>query len=453
MFWIACGPVAVGAQTWRQISSGGMNVSDQVGLARTSDGILHVVWRHRAAAQALLQTPIAASGSLKPPVAVVSGWSSVGSPALVADGRSLMVAFPGTPTLVTGNPQDGLDLATSADGGGSWSVNPTAIARSQFSGVSTPAAVLSASGSYLQSWYAPEGTVVHAGVDPSVPGVGGYGRGIDQALAAAGYGPVMVAWCDAGTGVFVARVDPASGARVGRVLHLSRTGRCPADTRVALGSSVTLRTEHLFLAASDADGRTVRVYDIAPYDIASGTIRRTFTVAGGSSFKQQIALAFAPHAVRGYRGGYRGGVWVGWYDSGSGALVFRRWTNAGVWGAAVNVTLPAGQSVYQLQLDAQDDRVDVVARTQSAANVVSLFATQVQPGLTLTGGSRMHIRLTGFRVLDAGRGVAGATVNVAGRRLTTTLGGYAKANLRAGSYKVTASKAGYVGASQRVRLR
>ena len=125
----------------------------------------------------------------------------------------------------------------------------------------------------------------------------------------------------------------------------------------------------------------------------------------------------------------------------------------GVWGAAVTVALPAGQSVYQLQLDAQDDRVDVVARTQSAANVVSLFATQVQPGLTLTGSSRMHIRLTGFRVLDAGRGVAGATVNVAGRRLTTTLGGYATANLPAGSYKVTASKPGYVGASQRVRLR
>ena len=85
--------------------------------------------------------------------------------------------------------------------------------------------------------------------------------------------------------------------------------------------------------------------------------------------------------------------------------MFRRWINGGVWGAAVTVALPAGQSVYQLQLDAQDDRVDVVARTQSAENVVSLFATQVQPGLTLAGGSRMHIRLTGFRVLDAGRGV------------------------------------------------
>ena len=453
MFGIACGPAAVRAQTWRQISSGGMNVSDQVGIARTSDGILHIVWRHRAATQMLLQTPIAASGALGPSVPVVSGWSSVGSPALVADGRALTVAFPGTPTLVTGNPQDGLDLATSADGGRSWSVAPAAIAQSQFSGVSTPAAVLSANGSYLQSWYAPEGTVVHAGVDPNVPGVGGYGQGIDQALAATGYGPVTVAWCDASTGVYVAQVDPASGARVSGVLRLSRTGRCPADTHVALGSSLMWRTEHSFLAASDADGRTVRVYDIAPYDIASGTIRRTFTVAGGSSFKQQIALAFAPHAVRGYRGGYTGGVWVGWYDSGSGGLVFRRWTNAGVWGATVNVPLPAGQSVYQVQIDAQNDRVDVIARTQSAENVVSLFATQVQPGLTLTAGSRMHIRSTGFRVLDAGRGVTGATVNVAGRRLTTTLGGYAKADLPAGSYKVTAAKAGYVGASQRVRLR
>ena len=453
MVGIACVPAAGRAQTWRRLSSGGMNVSDQVGLARTADGILHVVWRRRAATQALLQTSIARSGSLGPSVSVVSGWSSVGSPALVAHGTTLRVAFPGTPTLVTGNPQDGLDFATSADDGRSWSVTPTAIARSHFSGVSTPAAVLSAGGSYLQSWYAPEGTFVHVGIDPNVPGIGEYGQGIDQALAAAGYGPVIVAWCDASQGVFVARVDPTSGARVGHVLHLSRTGRCPADTRVALDSSLTWATEHFLLAASDADGRTVRVYDIAPYEIASGTIRRTFTVAGGRSFKQQIALAFATHSVRGYRGGYRGGVWVGWYDSGSEALVFRRWTNAGVWGAAVKVTLPAGQSVNQLQLNAQDDRVDVVARTQNAENVVSLFTTQVRPGLTLTAGSRTHIKLTGFRVLDAGRAVRGATVNVAGRRLTTNAGGYAKANLPTGSYTVSASKAGYVDASQRVHLR
>jgi hypothetical protein len=366
-----------------------------------------------------------------------------------------VVAFPGTPTDVTGNPQDGLDLASSADGGASWSVYPSAIARSQFSGVSTPAAVLSASGcsfgtrcpQYLQSWYAPEGTVVHVGVDPNVPGVGGYGQGIDQALAAAGDGPVMVAWCDASTGVFVAGVDPATGARLGGVLHLPQTGRCPADTRIALGSSRTLPTEHFFVAASDAAGQRVRVYDIA-----AGTIRGTATVAGGSSFKQQIALAFAPHSVHGYRGGYWGGEWVGWYDSGSGALVFRRRLR-GPWGAAVTVALPAGESIYQLQLDAQDDRVDVVARLENNANVVSLVGTQVRPGLTLEGGSRMHIRATGFRVLDAGYGVGGATVEVAGRRLTTNGGGYAKADLAASSYKVTASKAGYVRASLRVQLR
>jgi hypothetical protein len=117
------------------------------------------------------------------------------------------------------------------------------------------------------------------------------------------------------------------------------------------------------------------------------------------------------------------------------------------------VALPAGRSIYQLQLDAQDDRVDVVARTKNNANVVSLFATQVRPGLTLEGGSRMYIRATGFRVLDAGYAVGGATVKVAGRTLTTNGAGYAKADLPAGSYRVTASKVGYVGASLRVRLR
>src|SRR5690348_11008128 len=81
-----------GARRWVRIASGGMNVSDQVGLARGSGGELHVAWRRtRGSTQELLETPIAASGQVGSPVTIVSGWASVGSPALVAqaDGRIL----------------------------------------------------------------------------------------------------------------------------------------------------------------------------------------------------------------------------------------------------------------------------------------------------------------------------------------------------------------------------
>lgn len=151
------------ARGWVPIASGGMNISDQVGVARTSDRVLHVAWRRRAAGQDLLQTPVTRSGRVGSPVTVAGGWAAVGSPALVARGRALSAFFPGSATLTTGDPTYGLDLATSGDAGASWSVRPAAIARDEFAFARTPAAVLTTAGRYLQAWSGTAATVVHAG--------------------------------------------------------------------------------------------------------------------------------------------------------------------------------------------------------------------------------------------------------------------------------------------------
>jgi hypothetical protein len=353
--------------------------------------------------------------------------------------------------LTTGDPTYGLDMARSFDAGASWQVSPTAVARNEFAFARTPAAV-AASGTYVQAWYGTDATVVHAGVDPNVPPLGGYGSGIDQALASASIvhgqaAQVMVAWCTTSSGVFLARVDPytSNGGRIGGVVTLPDTGRCPADTRVALASFRDIRRDspagepYFYAAASSANGLSVRVYVIA-----QGRVVAVQTVAAGPSFKQQIAIATGPS----------GRVWVGWRDSGTGDLVFRRSDprSGFVYGAPVSVPLPRGQSVSQLALDAQGDRVDAIATTSDNNNVVSLFATQVRPGLTLNAGSAKRIERTGFRVLDAGDPVRGATVKVARRTLTTDSRGYAKTGLPSGSYTAIASKPGYVDASVRLRI-
>jgi len=446
---------AAEARQWTRIALGGMDVSDQVGLARSSDGVLHVAWRRQAATQELLQTPIAASGQVNPTVTILSDWASVGSPALVAQGPVLYAFFPGTATLTTGDPTFGLDLARSPDAGASWQVSPTAIARNEFAFASTPAAA-AVSGSYVQAWGGTESTVVHTGLDPNIPPVGGYGMGTDQAIAAAAGvhgqpGEVMVAWCSelsASTGVFLAGVDPYStnGARIGEVVALPDTGRCPANTRVALASFRDIARDspggdpYFYAAASSANGRSVRVYVIA-----EGKVVAVQTLATGPSFKQQIAIATGP----------KGRVWVGWRDSDTGDLVFRRSDprSGFIYGAPVTVPLPPGQSISQLALDAQDDRLDVTATTSDENNTVSLFATQVRPGLTLEAGNARRIEKKGFRVLDAGDPVRNATVKVAGRTLVTDPRGYAKTRLASGSYIATASKSGYVRASVHIRIR
>ena len=442
---------ATAARTWAPIASGGMNISDQVGLARTSDRVLHVAWRRRAAGQDLLQTPVTPSGRVGPAVTVVGGWAGVGSPALVASGMALSAFFPGSATLTTGDPTYGLDLATSGDGGASWSASPTAIARNEFAFARTPAAVRTAGGTYLQAWYGTDETVVHAGLDPGVPAVGGFGAGTNQALAAANDGQAMVAWCDqrgAGSDVSLARVDPATGTRIGGVVSLPDTGRCGADTRVALASNgdgpraAGDGDPYFFAAVSSADGRTVRLFVVA-----GGAVVATSTVAAGSSFKQQIAIATENRA--------KGSVWVCWRDSDANALACRRYSNPRLpftFGAKVVVRLPPGQTITQLALDAQDDRVDAVATMSDDQNVVGLFATQVFPGLTLEGGNARKLARRGFRVLDNGQPIRRASVRVSGRTLRTDARGYAKIRLRPGRYRATASKPRYVDASVRVRI-
>jgi uncharacterized membrane protein len=72
------------------------------------------------------------------------------------------------------------------------------------------------------------------------------------------------------------------------------------------------------------------------------------------------------------------------------------------------------------------------------------------PGLTVAATSK-HGRLT-VTVTDAGVPVPGSSISVAGRTLRTDAKGEASVNLPAGSYKITASKAKYVGAATNVKV-
>ena len=238
----------------------------------------------------------------------------------------------------------------------------------------------------------------------------------------------MVAWCTTG-GVFVQPVTPASGAPAGAAQNMPASGFCDAAARTQL---VARTGAGFYVAAPDATRHKVLVW---PVGAGAAT-----TLAGGSSFKQQVAMTATPD----------GRLWAGWEDSDTGGLVFTRSNRTATrWGAAVPVRLPAGR-VFQINLDGQLDRVDAVIRMQADDGTVSLATDQVRPGLTLvaTGGKKQT-----FRVLDAGDPIGAATVKVGGKSLTTNAGGRATADLAPGRYTATASKAGYVGATARVRAR
>ena len=58
-----------------------------------------------------------------------------------------------------------------------------------------------------------------------------------------------------------------------------------------------------------------------------------------------------------------------------------------------------------------------------------------------------------LRVLEAGKPVRGATVRVAGRKLTSDATGRAAFDLPAGVYRATAAKTKFVSAALRFRIR
>ena len=59
------GTPAAAAATWSRVTPAGTNTIDDIGLARGSDGVLHVLWTTDGTSnQAVMDTPVSASGTV-----------------------------------------------------------------------------------------------------------------------------------------------------------------------------------------------------------------------------------------------------------------------------------------------------------------------------------------------------------------------------------------------------
>jgi len=441
---VVCSTLASGATasragapgSWSLVGSGIRSVSVQSGMARTPDGVLHLLWSRGGAGTpyALFETRISPAGQASAARTIVSGWTRIDDvAAAVFEGRPLSVVFTGTKTDTTGDPTEGLNLATSTGGG--WHVGSAAIYKTDFAGSSVPSVGFTRSGTLVQAWSGNGQVLVHAGVDPNVParkiGKGGNVSVLgwnEAGKAASERERVLVAWCGAGIHALEFGTDaPSPSRRLGG----SETTRCPAASRTAYARNPD-GVDNTSAAASVGSEHTVRFWYNA--------VARPTDVAGGSGIKQQVAVAADPS----------GRVWVVWRDADTGELRLRRSNGSDTFGAVVSLALPASQdSIYNLDLAAQDDRVDLVART-TKGSAVSLFHTQAYPGLSVEATSKGgHVTVL---VTDAGVPVAGSNVSVGGHLLHTGPDGRVAIELPSNSYDISAAKSRYVGATTRVRV-
>jgi len=161
--------------------------------------------------------------------------------------------------------------------------------------------------------------------------------------------------------------------------------------------------------------------------------------AGGSPDVEDVNIASGPD----------GRLWVMWHDGQNSRTLFVRRTNRAAtrFGPVVRVKPPGGTSaVWKLSGEGSSGVLDLLASVTTGGSLAT-WHTQVRPPLAV-GAARTKSTVT-FRVTDAGDPVAGATVDVAGRKLQTNASGRATATL-AGAATATATKRGYADASVRV---
>src|SRR4051812_38932685 len=114
------------AAPWKRVTTPDGASTDQVGLARTADGLLHVVWSHPTGpnTEDLLHTAISPAGKIGATTPIQTGWTGFTNAAVVVDPGGLRVFWGGFRTTDTTDPQREINTALSTDGGVSWALQP-----------------------------------------------------------------------------------------------------------------------------------------------------------------------------------------------------------------------------------------------------------------------------------------------------------------------------------------
>jgi hypothetical protein len=450
----ACTAPAASGAPWKRVTTPDGASTDQVGLARTADGVLHLVWSHPTGpnTENLLHTALAPNGKIGATSPIQSGWTGFTNAAVVVDPGGLRTFWGGFRTTESSDPQRETNTALSPDGGTSWALQPGQVVPdgAQSYGSNTVATVLP-DGTTLQAFAGTLGTWVHAGLSPVTPNhdyqapIGQYGY--DPNLATDTTGRTVMAWYSNASGHLgvLAQDVGADGSPVGGAetmpntsdMNVGMLGRTPLVARRGGGFYVAYPTGY-------PSANRVRLWRIGATRSA-----RVARVAGGSP---AVAIAAAAD----------GRLWVLW-TKGFGApdvLATRSNPSATRFGAVVNAGHPRdGKQAYKLDASAAGGALDVLGNFNIGTTTTAVTSyRRILPGLTL-GARPRRIRKgepteVRFTVIDAGAPVKGATVRAGGRSATTGRDGRVALTLSSRRpITARATHAGYTAATKRLGVR
>jgi hypothetical protein len=407
---------------WSRVS-GPNNSGDQLGLARTSDGTLHVIWNRGATSpSAILDTRFSPTGAKRGTATVAGRWEGAknGLALLVMPDKSLRLFTTGDHS--TPASAGGVSTFTATSSGTGWTLGPDVWGGPVAASGAVIGAALTKDGQVVTGWrgFAAEG------LPPSSIPQNAYApfQLATHLATDAGSGAVVLAGVYGGGkgGVYVQQVSPGAG----KAVVLSDGGN---NNDYVEGSSGRIGAPGVYVAY--ADTKAVHLY----------------RYGGGSK-----SLARGPFTSATVCTGPDGRLWVAWGD-GNELFATRSNRAAGSFEPVQKLALPQGTTngLRYLQCEGSAGPADLFAEVVDRANGLGFWHTHVLPELTVQ--TRTAKGRTTLIARDAGDAVAGATVAVGGRRVRTNAKGEATLTLHAGSYTAGVSSPGYAPATARVTVR
>lgn len=434
--------------------------SDTVGMLRTADGRLHLVWLAKRASnstQSFSTAAISLQGKVVAKGTALSNWGSLEpDPQLVRDGSGMRLIFEGG-TGNTGCFSFGLVYTETSTDGSHWNL-ATASLSSHSAGIGNLAATAESNGTPVALFAG--GHLFHVGVDPNCPATALDGT-INQTLGSAPSNPALATDQKSGAvwaswyqgfvkqGYWVDQILPSQGAPIeapgsGATAQQNNQPLEPVAITARPGGGVYLA---YCVATSKQPCAHIDLWRL-------GSSKAKVVPGSRNSRSTRVALAAGP----------QGRVSVIWYDSTKNLIhAVRTNTSATSFGVVRTIKAPAKTFGFNsIQAQGSSGRLDVVIVDQLGTSgfPIGVFHTQILAGLTLTASPHKfsHKKATSvtFTVKDAGQAVAGAKVSCLGKHGTTAATGKVKLAFHKGAAKgkhvCTATKSGYNGGKTTIKV-
>lgn len=441
---VACGAAAGPPGTWSRAGKRPGSRGFEAGLARTADGVLHVVSLRRGGSKLeLWQTQIGSDGKFLGSGAILRGWSALANPDLVltADGGlRLFVGGNHSPATTTA----GIVTATAPAQGAPWTVQPEPVSSGEDAAAADVGAAAARDRTSIVVWTTPTGLRYRYDVDPTVTdAVVALPRccaSEPNAATDVATGQSYLAWASSAarsSGILVQPIAARSAS--GQPLYApgsAAKGRVAAVSpgeRVALSSRLGAGGVYVAYAVGYPAVKGVALW-------AVGARHAAFRIpAEGAS---DIALAAAPN----------GRLWLAWTRAGT---IYMTRTNR----AATRIepvrtvkSPPKTTSIWRVQGDGSLGPLDLVSNLDARGGT-TFWHQQILPllalGITAVSQQDGTTRYT-FAVTDAGDPVPNATVKVGFQTLTTGLAGTVVLTTTDRPLAALASKTGYATGSAQI---